>query len=131
VAALPEVFRETTPALPAEYFDELLASARGTLIVAEEEARIVGFAVCETRWARSSSMLVPQITAVIEQIVVTKAMRGQGIGQALFDGCAVWAKGNGAAVLTLQVWEFNADAIAFYERRGMTTMHRQMVLPLA
>jgi hypothetical protein len=42
----------------------------------------------------------------------------------------VWAKGNGAAVLTLQVWEFNADAIAFYERRGMTTMHRQMVLPL-
>ncbi len=130
VAAIPDVFRDTEPALSAGYFEELLMSAAATLLVAEEAGTLVGFAVCEARRSRPSPMIIPRMLASIEQIMVTRAMRGRGIGQALFDGCVAWAKGRGADDLVLQVWEFNRDAIAFYERRGMTTLHRQMTLPL-
>jgi GNAT superfamily N-acetyltransferase len=130
VAAIPETFRDTEPALSEDYFDELLESAASTLLVAADASALVGFAVCEVRRARPSPMIVPRFVASIEQIMVTQTMRGRGIGQALFDACARWAYGNGADHLTLQVWEFNQQAIAFYERRGMTTLYRQMTLPL-
>lgn len=130
VAAIPETFRTTKPALSEYYFEELLESAASTLLVAEDAGRLVGFAICEARRERPSPMIIPRYVASIEQIVVTQEMQGRGIGQALFDACARWAEGNGADQLTLQVWEFNQDAIAFYEGRGMTTLYRQMTLRL-
>jgi diamine N-acetyltransferase len=130
VAAIPETFRATKPALSEDYFEELLESAASTLLVAEDAGRLVGFAICEARRERPSPMIIPRFVASIEQIVVTQEMQGRGIGQALFDACARWAQGYGADQLTLQVWEFNQDAVAFYERRGMTTLYRQMTLPL-
>ena len=130
IAAIPDVFRGTEPALAEEYFEELLASAASTLLVAADAGTPVGFAVCEVRRARPSPMIIPRMIASIEQIMVTETTRGRGVGQALFNACVAWAKGRGADDLMLQVWEFNQDAIAFYERRGMTTLHRQMTLPL-
>ena len=57
-------------------------------------------------------------------------MQGKGIGRSLFAACTTWAEGHGADTLLLEVWEFNERAIAFYERLGMTTIHRRMSLPL-
>jgi ribosomal protein S18 acetylase RimI-like enzyme len=130
VAAIPDTFRETNPALSEEYFDELLKSAASSLLVADNAGTLVGYVVCEAKWVNPSPMIIPRRIASIEEIMVTKGMRGRGIGQALFDACVRWAQGHGADHLTLQVWEFNQDAIAFYERRGMTTLHRHMTLPL-
>jgi GNAT superfamily N-acetyltransferase len=130
VAAIPDTFRDTEPALDDAYFDELLRSAAATLLVADDAGTLVGFAICEVRWGRPSPMIIQRRLASIEQIMVTAPMRGRGIGRALFDACAAWARGKGAERLTLQVWEFNRDAVAFYERRGMTTLHRHMTLPL-
>jgi hypothetical protein len=39
-----------------------------------------------------------------------------------------WAKG--ADRLSLQVWEFNQEARAFYQQLGLETLQRTMALPL-
>jgi len=63
-------------------------------------------------------------------IAVLKSHQKQGIGHLLFQQSIAWAKDKGATSLDLTVWEFNEDAILFYERHGMGTLTRQMTLPL-
>src|SRR4051794_16839040 len=85
VAAIPDTFRETNPALSKEYFDELLRGAASTLLVADDAGTLVGYVVCEIQRSHPSPMIIPRLIASIEEIMVTEVMRGQGIGQALFD----------------------------------------------
>ncbi|HCF86561.1 MAG TPA: N-acetyltransferase, partial [Ktedonobacter sp.] len=75
-------------------------------------------------------ILVPRNVAFISDIAVMKSHQGKGAGYALFQQCTEWAKSKGADSLDLMVWEFNREAIAFYERQGMGSMHRTMSLEL-
>lgn len=128
--ALPDIYRVVEPALPESRFRDLLIGAATALFVAEHDGAIAGYAECALMPASANTAIAPQVRATIDTIVVAAAMQGMGIGQALFDACAAWAKGRGARSLVLNVWEFNARAIAFYERRGMATVQRRMMLPL-
>lgn len=128
--ALPENFRVVVPALPESRFRDLITSASSALLVAEYEGVIVGHVECRVLPASANTAQAPQVRAVIETIVVAAHMQGKGIGRALFAACTTWAEGHGADTLLLEVWEFNERAIAFYERLGMTTIHRRMSLPL-
>jgi GNAT superfamily N-acetyltransferase len=129
-AALPSVFRSAGDPLHESYFRDLLASGSGAVYVAEVAGAIVGFATLTARHTPPYSMLVGRKTVTLENLVVTEAHRGTGVGSALFRACVAWAERQGADSLDLLVWEFNDDARAFYERRGMTTLNRTMSLPL-
>jgi GNAT superfamily N-acetyltransferase len=52
--------------------------------------------------------------------------RRQGIGRGLLEYAQSWAKHQGATRLQLTVWEFNADAVAFYESLGYETYSRNL-----
>jgi ribosomal protein S18 acetylase RimI-like enzyme len=128
--ALPENFRIIDPALPELRFRDLITSASSAILVAEYDGHIVGHVECRVPPASANAAQTPQVRAVIETIVVAAQMQGKGIGRSLFSAAAIWAKDHGADTLLLEVWEFNEGAIAFYERLGMTTVHRRMSLPL-
>jgi diamine N-acetyltransferase len=128
--ALPENFRIVHPALPESRFRDLITFASSAILVAEYEGVIVGHVECRVLPASTNTTQAPQVRAVIETIVVAAKMQGKGIGRTLFAACVAWAKSHGADTLLLEVWEFNEGAIAFYERLGMTTVHRRMSLPL-
>jgi diamine N-acetyltransferase len=130
VTARPDFFRMSDPVLPEEHFDSLLSGDASTLFVAEYDAAIAGYAICAMRQTPSLGMRIPRTSAIVDTVVVTQSLRGEGIGRALMDACAEWARNNGATTLELSVWEFNRDAIAFYERLGMETLTRRMSLPL-
>jgi len=129
-AALPEVFRAAGDPLHEMYFRDLLASGSGAVYVADAAGEIVGFATLAVRDAPAYGMLVRRKTATIENLVVTAAHRGTGVGHALFQACVAWAQHQGADSLDLIVWEFNEYARLFYERHGMATLNRTMSLPL-
>jgi ribosomal protein S18 acetylase RimI-like enzyme len=128
--ALPDIFRSVDPALPESRFRDLISGASSAVIVAECEDTIVGHVECRILPTSANTAHAAQVRAVIETIVVAAQMQGKGIGRLLFTACAAWAKDHGADTLLLEVWEFNEGAIAFYERLGMTTIHRRMSLPL-
>lgn len=129
-AALPAIFRAAGDPLPEWYFHDLIANGAGAIYVAEVAGAVVGFAALTARHAPAYGMLVARKTATLENIVVTAAHRGAGVGRALLRACAEWARRQGADSLDLLVWEFNGDARAFYERHGMETLNRTMSLPL-
>lgn len=128
--ALPGVFQTLPCPLPEPYFRALLNDRSYNVYVAEGDKRIVGLAILTVRPSLDVPMLVPQMTATIENLVVTRAFRGQGVGKALVQACVARAKEKRAALLDLLVWEFNTEAIAFYERLGMKTLNRKMSLLL-
>jgi GNAT superfamily N-acetyltransferase len=126
-AALPQVFSEPDgPSRTREHIADMLANEDGALLVAEMDHGIVGFVHIEVRTARDVPILVPRRYAVIDNVMVTEKSRRSGIGAALVDEAQRWASGKGAGTIELNVWEFNRDAIAFYETLGFDTASRKM-----
>jgi GNAT superfamily N-acetyltransferase len=52
----------------------------------------------------------------LEDIIVTEAMRGKGVGKLLFDRLIVEAKEKSLSGISWQVLEWNEPAINFYKK---------------
>lgn len=126
----PEQFRPVPSAFPFERFAGMLEADDSRVFVAGQDGVVVGFVVVTTREAAPIPAFVPRRTASVEIIAVDEAERGRGIGRLLMESAATWARERGIGELELTVYEFNADAIAFYEALGMRTKSRRMTLPL-
>ena len=82
----------------------------------EEEAAnaqnlIVGFALYYIRYSTWKGQAM-----YLEDIIVTEAMRGKGVGKFLFDQLIEEAKEKGFNRITWQVLEWNEPAINFYKK---------------
>jgi ribosomal protein S18 acetylase RimI-like enzyme len=62
----------------------------------------------------------------IDDLCVDESCRGQHVGSRLFEYVKEEAKKLGCYHVTLNVWEGNDNANAFYEKMGMKTKERQM-----
>jgi len=80
---------------------------------------------------RSIQILRTMTLAYIDDFCVKASKQKNGIGRLLFDYVVSYAKSEGALSLQLIVWEFNKDAIKFYESLGMTVRNRRMELNLS
>jgi len=129
-AAVPEVFRSGSAAMPPDYYAYLLRNSTGAVYVAKQAGVVTGYLVLEIERSRVSDEAIPRRIAHIEQIGVARDARGRGIGRALMETAVTWAKEQDADELRLNVWEFNGDAIAFYEHLGLHTQSRTMSLAL-
>ena len=81
--------------------------------VAEAENKIVGAAIIYNRFSTWKGK-----TLHLEDLIVTKKMRGQGIGSKLFDKVILYGKESGAERISWNVIDWNRNAIEFYENRG-------------
>lgn len=84
-------------------------------IVAEDEGKIVGIALYYFTFSTWKGKML-----YLEDFVVRKACRGQGIGKALFDAVIEEAKRTDCALMKWEVLDWNANAIRFYERYDAT-----------
>lgn len=125
--ALPHVFREPDgPARTKEYISGLIANEDVSLFVAEREGQIIGLVQTIIRQAPDIPIMVARQYAMIGDLVVRKRFRRSGVGQSLVEGAHQWALDKGVAQVELSVWEFNKEAIAFYEKLGYRTASRRM-----
>lgn len=86
-----------------------------TCFVAVEVDKILGIALVYYRfstWAGKSLHL--------EDLIVSEQHRGRGIGQALYNQVMVHAHQNNAKRVEWVVLDWNENAIAFYEKSGVT-----------
>ena len=81
--------------------------------VAEVENKVVGAAIIYKRFSTWKGE-----TLHLEDLVVTKNMRGQGIGGKLFDKVILFGKESGAKRISWNVIDWNKNAIEFYINRG-------------
>lgn len=65
----------------------------------------------------------------LHRLYVDASTKGTGVAKTLMDEALAWARGKGAAVMFLSVWENNLRAQAFYKRYGFEHVgeHKFMV----
>ncbi len=65
----------------------------------------------------------------LHRLYVDTSVKGVGVAKTLMDDALVWARGKGARVMYLSVWENNERAQAFYKRYGFEHVkeHKFMV----
>lgn len=91
---------------PARVFEFMVAEA-------ENGGPLVGLALYFPAYSTWKGRML-----YLEDLVVTEAARGQGVGQRLFDAVVAEARRQGATRLRWQVLDWNTPAIRFYERYG-------------
>ena len=102
------------------------AKADEAMFIAELEGRPAGVAYLVT--------LVDYFNerphAHLSVLAVDKPAEGKGIGSALLEACAQWARDRGSDRLTLSALVTNNRARSLYERRGFCGEYIRYVLPL-
>jgi ribosomal protein S18 acetylase RimI-like enzyme len=136
---LPGIFQAfPEPVRERDYLQGVMDDPRMCLLVAETEpatgsaldSEIVGTVHAMLREPPPIPLFVPRRFAVIDNLVVKRSYRRQGIGRALMEAAGRWATSEGASTVELTVYQFNEEAQAFYERVGYHTESRRMVLQL-
>ena len=94
---------------------EMLAG-RGRVLIAEASGEAIGF-VCAFAPDDRGSVYINNLHALPER-------KRLGVGTALLDAVAQWARSNGARAMHLKVLEANTPAIGFYESRGWRCVQR-------
>jgi GNAT superfamily N-acetyltransferase len=87
---------------------------RAEALVAEWDGEPVGFAV----WFYSFSTFLGRPSLYVEDVFVEPALRGKGIGKAIFANLAARALAQGCGRMEWSVLDWNAPSIAFYRAIG-------------
>lgn len=93
--------------------------------VAETDDGIVGIALVYPRY---STWKGPAIH--LEDLIVSKKMRGSGLGTALLDEVVRYGHGLGVKRICWEVLDWNEPAIEFYEKKGANVLRDWDVVQL-
>jgi ribosomal protein S18 acetylase RimI-like enzyme len=123
----PRIFQKPNgPVWEIDYYIGLISDESTAVFVAELEGNILGFIHAIVRDAPDIPVLVPRRFAIIDGIVVISKYKKRGIGRMLMKGIEEWTKEKGASSIELNVYEFNQEAISFYESLGYKTFSRKL-----
>lgn len=125
-AGKPEVFRSGFSPELQEHVYTLHAAPGHAILVAEGENAIVGFACMKLVDHPGSPYRLPQKYLDVDEFGVDECVRRQGVGRALFEAVREYAKSLGVSRIELNMWEFNQEALKFYESIGFSTYRRYM-----
>ena len=91
---------------------------------------VKGYCFCILQETRNSNTLHDMKTLYIDDLCVDETERGQHIGKQLYDYTKEYAKQIGCDNLTLNVWEGNDSARAFYDSQGLKPLKTTMEVKL-
>lgn len=97
-------------------------------VAADEDDEVRGYVFCQMKRQPFSTNMHDFKTLFIDDLCIDESCRGAHIGTKLFNYALAYAKEQGCYDLTLNVWEGNDSARAFYEKMGMFVKETQMEL---
>ncbi len=118
VAAWPDLYRMAEPPRERAHIQEKLEGEASTILVAEAEGEIAGFAEVIVRETPPVTVLAPRRFAVVDTLGVDEKYRRAGVGRALMEQAEQFAREHGARDVELSVYRFNQGAVRFYEEMG-------------
>jgi diamine N-acetyltransferase len=128
---LPRIFRPFTgPVREIEYIESLLTDDQTLLLPAEIEGEIAAVVLAQVFQTRDLPVLVQRRFVVVDTLVIDALYRRQGVGRRLMQEVEGWGIKKGASTIELNVYEFNREAIEFYQSSGYQTLLRRMAKEL-
>ena len=96
------------------------------IVVNERDGVLCGYAVLHRINKPENPFMHKRVFLDIDEFGVDGAFRREGVGMELMDFIRRYAKERGFRKIELNMWEFNQDALAFYEAAGFATYRRYM-----
>ena len=116
----PDIFVDLVSKYTEEQVINRLSQDDNGVFVAEIDSKVIGYIFCETKNEGDGK------TLYIDDLCVDRSARRMGVGRMLVDKARAYAEEKGCNRLLLNVWEFNKNAIDFYEDYGFSTRSRHM-----
>lgn len=121
----PDLFNEEGKKYADEELLAIFANPLTPVFVYEKGGVVLGYVFCELQHVSSGSLRTLD-SLYVDDLCVDSSARGRHIGKALYEYAIEFAKQNGCHNVTLNVWECNSGAKAFYEAMGMTPQYTSM-----
>ena len=115
----PDIFKPHTTKYNAEQLQGLLTQPDKAIFVYEDES-VQGYAFVQMEDVHDDILLQDMRTLYIDDICVDEQARGKHVGKQLFEHVRAYAEKLGCGAITLNVWEGNDAAMAFYRKLGMS-----------
>lgn len=116
----PDLFRGPATKYTEAQLRELLQDSRRPVFVWTDGCgTVMGYAFCIFQQHIGDNVLTDILTLYIDDLCVDETARGSHIGTQLYEHVLAFARENGCYNVTLNVWAFNEDALAFYRKRGL------------
>ena len=128
VAGKPEVFKPGFGEELQSFIHCIWNDPEQDIAVAEIDGEICGFAVLHHICKPENPFMYERDFLDIDEFCVDEAHRRQGIASALVSFAKAYAREKGLRRIELNMWEFNRQALAFYEAAGFSTFRRYMEL---
>ena len=136
----PDLFKPHTTKYSAQELEALLGDESKPIFVFEDRpsadgcadlrGEVVGYAFCQVTAVANHALLQDAKTLYIDDICVDERARGQHVGTALYEHVVQYARSIGCHNITLNVWEGNESALAFYRSMGMGVQKTTMEVVL-
>ncbi len=126
----PDIFREGGRKYTAQELLGILSDESKPIFIADDRGSVAGYCFCQIRNYAGEGALTPRRELYIDDLCVDESRRGQHIGTALFRHTEDFAKSIGCRFLTLNVWQGNDSAMAFYQDAGLTRRSSILEKPL-
>ncbi len=94
--------------------------------VDNETGRVIGHCFCKIKQYLNHNILTDVKTLYIDDLCVDESFREHHAGKALYQQVFSYAKDQGCHNITLNVWEGNGSALAFYARQGFKPQKYEM-----
>ncbi len=124
--ARPDIFQPDAQKYTRDELSELIRDELRPIYVYEENGRILGHAFCVIQTQEETPHAKYRKTFYVDDICVDEKERRRGIARALYRHVTEEARKIGCHCVTLNVWDFNAPAMAFYRAMGMKPLKTVM-----
>ena len=121
----PDLFKPYTTKYDEQELETMLKDDRNPIFVFDNNG-VLGYAFCMVTEVKDDILLQDIKTLYIDDICVDEKARGQHIGKALYEYVRDYAQSVGCNNVTLNVWEGNDTARAFYEKEGFKVLSTTM-----
>lgn len=112
----PAIAREVLGSYMPETYCRLLDQPATTILVAERQGHLLGFA--QLTLGTAHPLVQAAAPAELDRLYVQEPFTGQGLGRRLLHAAEQAAAARGAALLWLTPWVHNHRALHFYAREG-------------
>jgi len=122
-----DVFKYGAKKYTDEELIEIIHNDNTPIFVAvDNEDCVLGYAFCIFKQHINNNILTDIKTLYIDDLCVDETLRGQHIGESLYNAVIEFARENNCYNVTLNVWELNEGAKKFYQSRGMSVLKTEM-----
>ena len=121
----PDLFKPYTTKYTEQELESMLGDDSKPIFV-YDDGEVQGYAFCQISEVKDHKLLQDIKTLYIDDICVDEKARGKHVGKTIYEYVRQYAQSIHCNHITLNVWEGNDAALAFYRSMGMQVQKTTM-----